>query len=57
MPKDITSGIIYRRGHLNQPKHSVMEYLSESGQEIMQPGCTLFGSQGRASRVPKSDVQ
>ena len=57
MPKDINSGIIYKRGNLDQPNHSVMEYLSECGDEIMHPGCRLFGSQDRPSRVPNTDMQ
>lgn len=57
MPKDINSGIIYKRRNPDQPKHAVMEYLSECGHEIMQSGCRLFGSQDRPSRVPSSDTQ
>ena len=55
MPKDTHSGIICKRGNLSEPKHPVMEYLSDRGHGIMKPGYYLSESQDRPSTMPSSD--
>ena len=41
MPKDINSGIIYKRGNWNQSKHPIMEYVSVGMQSCSQDVSSL----------------